>query len=61
LLAWVKPRLDGALELAGDARLMPLSAGTPHCPPPPTRERVFSEHGVYSAVRRFEDVLDRTY
>ena len=34
LPAWVKPRLDRALELAGDAWLMPLSAGTPHRPPP---------------------------
>jgi hypothetical protein len=31
---WVKPRLDRALELAGDAWLVPLSAGTPHRPPP---------------------------
>ncbi len=31
---WVTPRLDRALELAGDAWLMPLSAGTPHRPPP---------------------------
>ena len=34
LPAWVRPRLDRALELAGDAWLMPLSAGTPHRPPP---------------------------
>jgi hypothetical protein len=34
LPAWVKPRLDRALELAGDAWLVPLSAGTPHRPPP---------------------------
>jgi hypothetical protein len=34
LPAWVKPRLDRALERAGHAWLMPLSAGTPHRPPP---------------------------
>jgi DUF218 domain len=34
LPAWVRPRLDRALERAGDAFLMPLSAGTPHRPPP---------------------------
>jgi hypothetical protein len=34
LPAWVKPRLDRALGLAGDAWLMPLSAGTPYRPPP---------------------------
>ena len=31
---WVAARLDRALELAGDAFLVPLSAGTPHRPPP---------------------------
>lgn len=34
LPAWVKPRLDRALERADGAWLMPLSAGTPHRPPP---------------------------
>jgi hypothetical protein len=34
LPAWVKPRLDRALERAGGAWLVPLSAGTPHRPPP---------------------------
>jgi hypothetical protein len=32
--AWVKARLDRAIERAGDAWLMPLSAGTPHRRPP---------------------------
>ena len=36
---WVTPRMDRALELAGDSYLMPLSAGTPHRPPP------LDEHG----------------
>jgi uncharacterized SAM-binding protein YcdF (DUF218 family) len=31
---WVTPRLDRALAVAGQAYLMPLSAGTPHRPPP---------------------------
>jgi hypothetical protein len=34
LPAWVTPRLDRALELAGTAFLVPLSAGTPHRAPP---------------------------
>jgi uncharacterized SAM-binding protein YcdF (DUF218 family) len=31
---WVAARFDRALTLAGDALLIPLSAGTPHRPPP---------------------------
>lgn len=34
LPAWVVSRFDRALELAGDALLLPLSAGTPYRPPP---------------------------
>ncbi|MDR3698192.1 MAG: YdcF family protein [Candidatus Sulfopaludibacter sp.] len=34
LPAWVTPRLDRALAVAGHAYLMPLSAGTPHRAPP---------------------------
>jgi uncharacterized SAM-binding protein YcdF (DUF218 family) len=31
---WVAARFDRALEVAGDALLIPLSAGTPYKPPP---------------------------
>jgi len=31
---WVKPRLDRAIQRAAGAWLVPLSAGTPHRPPP---------------------------
>ncbi len=34
LPVWVTRRLDRALERAGNAWLVPLSAGTPHRPPP---------------------------
>jgi hypothetical protein len=34
LPAWVIARFDRAIELAADAWLMPLSAGTPYRPPP---------------------------
>lgn len=32
--AWVAPRFDRAIEVAGDAWFIPLSAGTPYRPPP---------------------------
>jgi len=35
LPSWVMRRLDRARELAGDAYIVTLSAGTPHRPPPP--------------------------
>jgi hypothetical protein len=31
---WMVARLDRAIQVAGDASLMPLSAGTPYRPPP---------------------------
>ena len=34
LPAWVTPRLDRALAIPGEPFLIPLSAGTPHRPPP---------------------------
>jgi hypothetical protein len=55
---WVAARFDRAIEVAGDAWLMPLSAGTPYRPPP-VDERGFpifeARAGAEYLVRRGVD------
>jgi hypothetical protein len=62
---WVAARFDRALAVAGDAVLMPLSAGTPHRPPPLdergfpiTEARAGAEHLLRRGVDRARIVLE---